>query len=73
MTDPPGWFSGLLANFICRSISSKKNLVIKLNEDFTKYNIAVTLPKIVDLIDLPKIAVAVELTCDCLVVKKCVF
>ena len=50
--------------------------MIKLNEDVTKYNIAVTLPKIIDLIHLmllPKIAVVVELTCYCLVVNKCIF
>ena len=35
--------SGLLVYFICHSISSKKNLVIKLNGDDTKNNIALSI------------------------------
>ena len=35
-------FTGLLVYFICHSISSKKSLVIKLNGDHTKDNIALS-------------------------------
>ena len=37
------WFTPLLVYFICHSISSKKNLVIKLNGDDTKNNIALSI------------------------------